>query len=110
MIAIDRPKRYAVVLGVLALAFSLRVLGQILVAFVGVRFLPPMYEWQSGLLPYPVLLATQFVILAVQAKLSRDIWRGRGFFAVRRERAGRNLCQFSYVYFAATLLRYVVTM
>ena len=27
-------------------------------------FLPPMDDWQSGLMPYPVLLASQMVILA----------------------------------------------
>ena len=35
--------------------FVLRVVGQVLVAFFDVRFLPPMSQWYSGLLPYPQL-------------------------------------------------------
>ncbi len=101
---------YAVNLGVLAFAFFLRVLGQVLVAFFQVDFLPPMAEWYSGLLPYPVLLPIQLLILVVQAKVSLDIWRDSGFFAIRRPRAGKVLCWFSYVYFAGMVLRYVLTM
>ena len=103
-------RAYAVVLGVLVFAFFLRVLGQVLVAFFQVEFLPPMAEWYSGLVPYPVLLPIQLLILVVQAKISLDIWRGSGFFAIRRARAGNVLCGFSYVYFAAMVLRYVLTM
>lgn len=101
---------YAVVLGILAFAFFLRVLGQVLVAFFYVDFLPPMAEWYSGLLPYPVLLPMQFLILVVQAKISLDIWRGLDFFAIRRPRAGKVLCWCSYVYFAGMVLRYILTM
>ena len=97
----------AIVSALLAFAFLLRVLGQALVAFFHVDFLPPMAEWYSGLLPYPLLLPIQLLILAVQAKIAHDLWRGQGFFAVRRPRAGRFLCRFSYVYFAVMLLRYV---
>ncbi|MEX2286616.1 MAG: hypothetical protein WD648_05965 [Planctomycetaceae bacterium] len=103
-------KSYAIILGFLAFAFCLRVLGQVLVAFGHVSFLPPMDEWYSGLLPYPVLLPIQILILAVQAKVSLDIWRGSGFFAIPRPRSGMALCVFSYVYFAAMVLRYVLTM
>jgi hypothetical protein len=103
-------KTYAIVLGILAAAFFLRVLGQVLVAFFEVTFLPPMPEWHSGLLPYSVLLPIQIVILLLQAKVSLDIWRGAGFFAFRRPRAGRSLCWFSYVYFLSMVVRYGATM
>jgi hypothetical protein len=103
-------KSHAVVLGILAFAFLMRVLGQALVFFIGVDFLPSMAAWQSGLLPYPVLLASQILILGVQTKISRDLWRGSGFFAMRRPRAGRALRRFSYAYFAVMALRYVLTM
>ena len=39
-------KKYAAILGIF-----LRVLGQVLVAFFRVDFLPPMAEWYSGLIP-----------------------------------------------------------
>lgn len=103
-------QRYAVITGCLAFAFFLRVLGQVLVAGWKVSFLPPMEAWYSGLLPYPILLPVQLLILFVQAWIARDLWRGAGFFAARRPAAGRLLQRISYVYFAVMLLRYVVTM
>ena len=53
--------------------FVLRVLGQMLVAFRRVSFLPPMEQWQSGLVPYHVLLAMQCAsawIVAIRWALS----------------------------------------
>jgi hypothetical protein len=50
--------------------FVLRVMGQALVAFLDVEFLPPMEAWYSGLMPYEVLLPSQIVIVAVMAKIS----------------------------------------
>jgi len=103
-------RRYAVLLGCLALAFFFRVLGQALVAFLGVRFLPPMDEWYSGLIPYSGLLPIQLVILTMQIKVSIDLWRGSGFFTLRRPLVGKALCWFSFFYFLAMLLRYSITM
>ena len=97
-------------LGKFAFAFFLRVLGQVLVAFFQVNLLRPMAEWYSGLLPHPVLLPIQLLILVVQAKVFLDIWRYSDFFAIRRPRAGKVPCWFSDVYFAGMVLRYVLTM
>ncbi|HEX6961245.1 MAG TPA: hypothetical protein VF175_05215 [Lacipirellula sp.] len=102
--------RYSIILAVLAAAFLLRVAGQALVAVGGVKFLPPMEQWYSGLIPYPVLLPVQLVILLTQAKISRDIARGAGFFAHCRPWGGKLLERFSIIYFAAMVLRYVATM
>jgi len=99
-----------VVLSVLAGLFFLRVLGQALVAFAGVTLLPPMSEWYSGLLPYPLLLPVQLVILLVQGKISLDLGRGHGFFVPRRPRVGRGLQRFAAVYVLAMVLRYALTM
>ena len=101
---------YATILGGLAFAFFVRVLGQVLVACFQLDYLPPMAEWYSGLLPYPLLLPIQMLILVVQTKVSLDIWRDSGFFVIRRPRAGMVLCRFSYVYIAGMALRYVITM
>ncbi len=100
---------YAAALWLLATLFFLRVLGQVLVAFFDVAFLPPMEAWYSGLLSYPILLPTQIAILLLQAKIGTDFSRGAGFFVVRRPRLGRFLRWFSAVYFTAMLLRYVIT-
>lgn len=56
--------------------FALRVLGQLLVVVTAPNWLPPMEGWQSGLLPYPVLLASQLAILMVQAGVVRDVAGG----------------------------------
>ena len=77
---------YAVLLAVLAALFLLRVAGQALVAFAGTPGLPPMGEWYSGLLPYPLLLPAQVLILAVQGWICADFARGDGYW-VRPRRA-----------------------
>lgn len=102
--------RYAVVLWLLASLFLLRVLGQILVASLQVTWLPPMAQWHSGLMPYPMLLPVQVLILMVMMKIGRDFSRGEGFFVRPRRLLGRPLVWFSVLYAASMVLRYVVTM
>lgn len=103
-------RRTSLILALLALAFLARVAGQVVVLLYAPGWLPPMPEWYSGLLPYPLLLPTQIAILGLQAWISRDLWRGRGRFSVRWPRFGVGLRWFSIVYFAGMLLRYVLTM
>lgn len=103
-------KSFAIGLGILATAFLLRVVGQVLVAFFQVPFLPPMSEWYSGVVPYRVLLPIQIMILLLQASISLNIWRDAGFFACRRPQAGQVLFWFSVVYFLSMVVRYILTM
>jgi hypothetical protein len=103
-------KRQAVILGLLACAFLGRVLGQIAVALFGPDWLPPMQDWYSGLLSYSILLPLQVGILALQARISWDLWRGAGFFSRSYPRFGLGLRWFSFGYFAMMLLRYLLTM
>jgi len=100
---------YAVLLGALALVFAGRVLGQAIVAVAAVPCLPPMQAWYSGLIPYPVLLPIQLVILAVQAKVTGDIARGSGWFATRRPLAGTVLRRVACLYALGMALRWVLT-
>ena len=65
-----------VLLIVLMLLFIGRVVGQILVVLFAPRWLPPMQAWQSGLLPYPLLLASQLAIIALQVAMIRQIAAG----------------------------------
>lgn len=90
--------------------FCLRVLGQVLVAFAGVRWLPPMPEWYSGLLPYHLLLPTQIAIIVLLAWICLDLSRGRGFFATPRERLGASMLWFGWLYLAVMIVRYPVRM
>jgi len=103
-------RNYALILAALAFAFLLRVAGQAVVAVCQVDFLPPMEQWYSGLVPYPVLFPTQIVILVVQVWICYDLWRGTGIFVKRNAKTGRVLRWFAYLYFTVMLLRYVLVM
>jgi hypothetical protein len=98
------------VLALLTLIFLLRVLGQALVAGFGVTWLPAMEHWHSGLIPYPTLFTIQLLMLIVMTKITRDIWRGTGFFARVRPSWSRFLICVSAIYAGAMALRYVLTM
>jgi hypothetical protein len=106
---VNLPKR-GPVLAVLTLLFFLRVLGQALVAWFEVIWLPAMEHWHSGLIPYPILLTIQLLMLIVMAKITRDIWRGSGFFALVRPSWSRRLICVSAIYAGAMGLRYAWTM
>ncbi len=97
-------------LALLTLLFALRVLGQALVAFFGVTWLPAMEQWFSGLIPYPWLISIQILFLMLMAKIASEIWRGQGAFAMRRPHWAEFLIKFSAVYAAAMVLRYALTM
>lgn len=103
-------KIYALVLGILAVMFLGRVVGQVLVVTYSPPFLPPMQEWYSGLLPYRFLLPVQLVILLFQFEVSRQLWTGSGTMTRRRPTIGTGLKWFALVYFLVMATRYVVFM
>ena len=103
-------RRYFWVLIALLFLFCLRVLGQILVAFSNVSFLPPMQEWFSGLLPYPELLTSQTLIILLYGKICVDFARGQGYFVNPRRRLGTGLLIFGSLYLGVMILRYVIRM
>jgi hypothetical protein len=98
------------ILAFLTLLFFLRVLGQALVVFAGVNWLPASHHWFSGLIPYPTLLAIQIVMLAAITKIFVDVWRKRGFFSRTAPAWHKFLIGASAVYAGAMVLRYVLTM
>jgi hypothetical protein len=100
----------AVILWVLLLLFVGRVAGQLLVAAGWGGALPPFERWSSGILPYPVLVAAQVLIIALYAKVCLDFTRGRGFFVRPRRGLGRGLLIFAALYWTAMIARYVVRM
>ena len=102
-------RKTAVVLSVLTALFAARVVGQALVALTSVAWLPPMDAWYSGLLPYPLLLPLQVAIIAAQALIDVQVWRGSGPGLIPRPRLGRALRGVSYIYAAAMLARWVIT-
>ena len=98
---------HALVLGLLTLAFSLRFAGQLLVAFLGVGFLPPMEAWSSGAVPYAALLIVQVGILTAQVAIVCQLWSGSGPMTVTRHQLGRWLAWFSAVYFGVMVARFI---
>jgi hypothetical protein len=98
------------VLWFLLCLFCLRVVGQALVAAFEVPFLPSMKQWYSGVIPYPVLLPVQVLIILLLAKVATDFTRRRGFFVEPRRAMGRFFQWFSYLYWGGMAVRYVVSM
>ena len=64
---------HARALAILTVLFALRVLGQALVVFFRVDWLPGTEHWFSGVIRYPVLLAVQLVMLPGMVKIAADI-------------------------------------
>jgi hypothetical protein len=103
-------RRYAAAMWAMLGLFVLRVVGQVLVAFFGVAYLPAMPEWYSGLLPYPILLRVQCLIIVLFTWICIDVTRGRGTFAYASAQIGTFLTWFSAIYAFSMLARYAITM
>ena len=101
---------YAPLLWLLTVLLFGRVAGQIIVYFFAPRFLPPMAQWQSGLVPYWFLVAVQAVVLYLMAAISYDFSRGAGFWFEPHPTLGLVVLWWSYAYFGAMMARYVVRM
>src|SRR5947208_16778338 len=92
------PLRLGRILAALTVLFSLRVLGQVRVAFCSVPWLPSMEQWCSGRVPYPMLLVIQLAMVTVMMKLSIEISRGAGRFAKQHAGWSAILVSFSASY------------
>ncbi|HIA54303.1 MAG TPA: CocE/NonD family hydrolase [Candidatus Melainabacteria bacterium] len=95
---------------VLGTLFILRVLGQLLVAVFHVGFLPPMEDWMSGAISYPLLLSLQFCIIALMLKICIDLHRKVGFFARPNVVLGKFLLEGGKFYLFTMILRFVLRM
>jgi hypothetical protein len=90
--------------------FAGRVIGQLLVFSGRTSFLPAMEQWQSGLLPYPALVASQLIILIVFASVCLQFSRGDGYFVRRRHWLGTPLWIVGWIYATLMVLRYAAWM
>ena len=104
------PTAYSAGLWTFTILLIGRVAGQIVVAWRAPRWLPPMEQWQSGLLPYPALLAGQAVVLTLMIWIAVDFSSAAGFWAVPRPRLGAAALWWSAAYFGAMVARYVIWM
>jgi hypothetical protein len=85
--------------------FLLRVVGQVEAWLLAPDWLPPMEAWYSGLLPYPLLLPAQIVLLMGMARLA-PLRTTRGDRAsVRSARWNVALRVLATLYFAAMAVR-----
>lgn len=89
--------------------FFLRVAGQLLVMLGVAPLLPPPDAWYSGLLPYPLLLPAQCLILAAQVKFNADAARSGARFSNLKTTTARGLVIASAVYAVAMAVRYALT-
>ncbi len=106
----DHRSIYLPLLWVCTTAFALRVMGQVYVALYKPRWLPPMEEWYAGLLPYPLLLPAQLLILIAMTLGAYDYSLERGPFFITNATGGKIIVGLAGLYFAGMVVRYVVTM
>ena len=104
------PSAYSFYLWLFTVLLVARVVGQFMVALSRPRWLPPMEQWQSGLLPYPVLLVGQLIVLTLMVWISADFSERAGFWVEPKPRLGLAALAWSYLYFGAMIARYVVRM
>ena len=102
MPSIRISRGYAVVLSLLLFAFCLRVCAQLLQAVYSLGFIPSFAAWDSGLLPYGVLLPSQVVIIAVGVNIIANFYRGK---AIARGKIGKYSLAFGAVYFSVMFFR-----
>jgi hypothetical protein len=101
----DRPSRTAaIILLVLLIAFLGRVIAQLIQLVAPTDLLPEFSAWQSGALPYALLLASQVVIIAVSLWLIARLWTGS---LRRRPRLGLACLVFGAIYFAFMFFRLI---
>jgi len=99
---------HAKFLWLLMALFACRVAGQAAVAFLGVTWLPPMRDWYSGLLAYPLLLPSQLLILALMLTMNLGVQTGRGPLATVSVRTAKIVTGFALGYFAVMVIRFAV--
>jgi len=90
--------------------FCLRVVGQLLVVLYKPRWLPPMPEWYSGLVPYRILLPIQAAFIIVMGLAAHGLTSNQGVFAVPSPELGRVVIWSSCAYAATMVVRYAVRM
>lgn len=95
---------HARLLGLLAALFVGRVVVQLIQYFHAVEVLPGFEEWQSGALPYAVLVASQVVIVAGQLRVTRAVSRGQHLL---RQEWRRAVSAFAAIYLAVMAFRLI---
>ena len=98
-------KKYVAWLAGLLLLFGFRVVAQLVQKFYSLGFLPPFDAWQSGVLPYPILVAFQVIIILICTNFVVRFARGK---ATRNPIVGVIYMVLGSMYFSVMLFRLVV--
>jgi len=98
-------RRYVIALTVLLLLFCFRVFAQLLQAWSPVAFLPPFEAWESGAVPYWLLVASQAGIIAVCARI---IWRLHTGVTVPSRKTGKVLFAIGGIYWGLMCIRLII--
>lgn len=69
-----------------------------------------MEQWQSGLLPYRLLLTGQIVVLTLMTMISADFLKGSGYFVDPHPAGGRFAIVFACGYALWMVARYINRM
>lgn len=93
-----------ILLTTLLILFIARVAGQILVVLKQPRWLPPMEEWYSGLMPYRYLLPSQIAIIALMITMIRQVAAG----APPNRSLAIGIFVFATIYAGAMVVRFFV--
>ena len=104
------PQAFSPVLWLCSVLLLLRVAGQLLVVLRAPAWLPPMAQWQSGLVPYRFLLATQVVVLTLMFWIAADFARGAGVWVRPMPGLGHVVLAWSCLYATAMVVRYAIRM
>jgi hypothetical protein len=85
--------------------FLLRVVGQLEVLLVAPSWLPPMNDWYSGLIPYPILAPVQIAILMLMSALVMGEMQTRRLASSGSVSWMPWVRRFAVAYFVAMMLR-----
>jgi hypothetical protein len=85
--------------------FGARVIGQLETVLVQPEWLPDMDAWYSGLLPYPLLLLAQIIILMAMTAVAWNRRVRTGCFARANPRGAGALRIFAGLYFVVMAVR-----
>lgn len=91
--------------------FIMRVMGQVLVGVYqntgGLSHLASWDHWYSGLLPYPLLLLSQVLIIQLMTLMAYDSSRQKGFFLIESIQKQLVVRIGAIIYFLAMIVRVI---
>ena len=96
--------RHAAILSLLLALFVFRVSAQLVQRLWPTPLLPPFEMWQSGTVPYAVLVVSQLVIIAAIIAVIARMWRGN---LRPRRKLGAALLAAGAIYLAGASFRLV---